>query len=299
MASLNLAPEELKQLEMMRNRFKQLSSSLDSLLRDVYNIQPLPSGESIQTSASILQQHIKSIQDISSENAHLLQRLVVHPSTNYPGRTQEGILLTLLRKKLEPEIEHWVEGAREAAKDAGIDISKLSGGSRFAGSGESGGTDEDDEDAYGYDPDAANSNDIFNEQWADIRGMCNDGIVDYITNQANEPYTVAERAMGTHNVRTGLRRNLEEDEDESEEEEEDDEDNRMDEDVMEISRPRVVPPRRPGAAAAAVGGIEGNQLQPEHMLWYLARGDVSIPPNLDMEYLRRTKEAAKRAGPGR
>lgn len=44
MASLNLAPEELKQLELMRNRFHQLSSTLDTLMRDMYHSDPLPSG---------------------------------------------------------------------------------------------------------------------------------------------------------------------------------------------------------------------------------------------------------------
>ena len=44
MASLNLAPEELKQLELMRNRFLQLTNSLNSLMRDVFSIHPLPSG---------------------------------------------------------------------------------------------------------------------------------------------------------------------------------------------------------------------------------------------------------------
>ena len=44
MVSLNLAPEELKQLELMRNRFLQLTNSLNSLMRDVFSINPLPSG---------------------------------------------------------------------------------------------------------------------------------------------------------------------------------------------------------------------------------------------------------------
>lgn len=43
MASLNLAPEELKQLELLRNRFAQLTSSLQSLRANVINSNPLPS----------------------------------------------------------------------------------------------------------------------------------------------------------------------------------------------------------------------------------------------------------------
>jgi hypothetical protein len=42
MASLNMSPEELKQLELLRNRFAQLSSSLTSLRAHVMNSNPLP-----------------------------------------------------------------------------------------------------------------------------------------------------------------------------------------------------------------------------------------------------------------
>jgi mediator of RNA polymerase II transcription subunit 8 len=51
-----------------------------------------------------------------SKNADLLNRTVVFPSTNYPGRTQEGILTQLLRKKLEPQVEKWVEEGRKIAE---------------------------------------------------------------------------------------------------------------------------------------------------------------------------------------
>ncbi|KAM7194276.1 mediator of RNA polymerase II transcription subunit 8 [Naviculisporaceae sp. PSN 640] len=294
MASLNLAPEELKQLELMRNRFQQLSSTLNTLMRDVYHSDPLPSGESIQTSATILQQTVKSIQDLTNENAHLLQRLVIHPSTNYPGRTQEGPLLTLLRKKPDPEVEHWAEDAREAARAAGIDVFKLK---PRADGGANAGLDEEDEDAYGYDPDAQGDSDIFNEQWADIRESCSQGIVDYIQNQANEPYTAAERAMGTQFVRTGLKRSLEEIDEDEEESDEEDSQERMDEDVVEIPKPGGASrPQQPAAAAVN----DANKLHPEHMLWFMAKGDMNIPTNLDMEYLRRSaKETGKRAAPTR
>ena len=43
MASLNMSPEQLKQLELLRNRFAQLTSSIASLRTDVLNSNPLPS----------------------------------------------------------------------------------------------------------------------------------------------------------------------------------------------------------------------------------------------------------------
>jgi mediator of RNA polymerase II transcription subunit 8 len=43
MASLNMAPEELKQLELLRSRFSQLTRSIQSLRQSVLNSNPLPS----------------------------------------------------------------------------------------------------------------------------------------------------------------------------------------------------------------------------------------------------------------
>jgi mediator of RNA polymerase II transcription subunit 8 len=42
MTSLNMSPEELKQLELLRNRFAQLTSNLGSLRASVLNSNPLP-----------------------------------------------------------------------------------------------------------------------------------------------------------------------------------------------------------------------------------------------------------------
>ena len=116
--------------------------------------------------------------------------------------------------------------------------------------------------------------------------------------QAGEPYTAAERAMGTGNVRTGLKRSLdeEENEDDSEEEEEEEEEGRMDEDLVEVGRGGLV--GRPVVVGAAGVGGGKKKMEPEVVLWFLERGDGKVPMNLDMEYLRKSKEASKR-GPGR
>ncbi|KAK3328920.1 mediator of RNA polymerase II transcription complex subunit 8-domain-containing protein [Apodospora peruviana] len=297
MASLNLAPEESKQIELLRNRFTQLTHSLESLLRDMYTIQPLPSRESLQASATILQHTIYSIQHLSNDNADLFQRITVHPSTNFPGRTQEHVLLTLLRKKLEPDVEKWVEDAREAARVAGIDVTKLSqpGNTKKGGGGYD--EEDDDEDVYGGgdDNDDDVPSDAFNEQWADIKNMCFEAITDYIQNQAGKLYTTAERAQGIRNVRTGLRRSLADEEDEddeedesSDEDEDEDENNKMDEDLVEVPRPGA-PVTKP---VAKVNGATP-KMEPEHMLWFLARGDVNIPPNLDIESTRKVRMMAR------
>lgn len=43
MASLNMTPEELKQLDLLRNRFSQLTNSLTSLQAAAMTSNPLPS----------------------------------------------------------------------------------------------------------------------------------------------------------------------------------------------------------------------------------------------------------------
>lgn len=46
--------------------------------------------------------------------------MAVFPLETYPGKTQEGLLGQLLRKKLEPEVEDWVARGRHAAEEAGM-----------------------------------------------------------------------------------------------------------------------------------------------------------------------------------
>jgi mediator of RNA polymerase II transcription subunit 8, fungi type len=288
MASLGLAPDELKQLDLIRNRFSQLSSSLISLQRDVNYANPLPSryalpppnfifsiltlphSESLQSSTPILLRTIESIQNITTEYSDLLQRIAVHPSTNYPGRTHEHILLHLLRKKLEPDIESLVEDARKTAKDAGVDPAKLAAGKAYNNG-------EDDE--YGLDAEGDVPGDPFNERWADIFDACKEGVVEYIQTQAREGYTVEEQEMGTRNVRTGLRRSLD---DEEESEDEDEEDEEGEDEAM-------------GAVSGGKGAVTGaSKLEPEVVLWFAARGDMRLPGNIEIESQKKKKDNQKR-----
>ncbi|KAK0632091.1 mediator complex, subunit Med8 [Immersiella caudata] len=273
MTSLGLAPDELKQLDLIRNRFSQLSSTLISLQRDVNYANPLPSRESLQSSSQILLRTITSIQDITTEYSDLFQRIAVHPSTNYPGRTHEHILLHLLRKKHEPEIESLVEDARKTAKNAGVDPTKLAAGKAY--------NDEED-DEYGLDTEGDVPGDPFNERWADILDACREGVVEYIQTQAREAYTVEEQEMGTRNVRTGLKRSLD-DEEESEEDDEEDEEGE-DEPMGGATTGKT--------AAAGVG--KPPEVEPEVALWFAARGDLRLPGNIELESQRKKKDNQKR-----
>ena len=158
--------------------------------------------------------------------------MAVHPSPNFPGRTQENALGQLLRKKLEPDVEELVAKGREPAAEA---------------------TPEGLE--------------RMQQVWDDARRWVQQRIAQYVGEEAGNVYTKEEREMGVENVRTGLRRDLEEySEDEEEEGDE------------------------------AEGGTKGRQdaqqqepqrgPEPETLLWFAARGDFAVPPNV--EYERKT-----------
>jgi mediator of RNA polymerase II transcription subunit 8, fungi type len=210
MASLGLSQEEFKGIEQTRQRLFQLSKGIESLRTDMLNNNPLPSTcvalflratshsanpegtprrSSLQASAQILQRNMQSLLAIVNDNADVFRRLAVHPSANFPGRTQENILLMLLRKKLEPEVEEWVAQGRETSEaitaDGLLELEMM---------------------------------------WSRLRQWCKDRIKEYVVDEASELYTTEEREMGIENVQTGLKRQLVDDEDEDEEDEDEDED---------------------------------------------------------------------------
>lgn len=143
------------------------------------------SRSSIQASTTIIQQNLRTLTTYISENAVLLERVAVHPSTNFPGRQHENVLLQLLRKKPEPSVEELFEKGRAVAAAA------LSG-----------------EEAWKEQ----------RELWGWARKYCDERIGQYAMEETHELYTAEEKAMGVENVRTGLRKDVEE-EDEDEEEE--------------------------------------------------------------------------------
>jgi mediator of RNA polymerase II transcription subunit 8 len=144
--------------------------------------------ESLQTSASILQQNVTDMSKQLAQHAELFQRVAIHPCANFPGRTQKGLLPLLLRKKLEIPVENWVEEGR--ATQAKIDAER-----------------EKEND----------------ELWRWGREYMGERVARYARSGRN--YTDQERETGIENVRTGLRRKLEDDE--GSEEESNDEDEEM------------------------------------------------------------------------
>ncbi|PKS09882.1 hypothetical protein jhhlp_004505 [Lomentospora prolificans] len=241
MASLNLSPDEIKVLESVRQRLAQVVSSLQKFKDDVVHSQPLPPASSIQASTTIIQQNLRTLTSFVAENATLLERIALHPSTNFPGRQHEAILLQLLRKKPEPSVETLLDEGRETAR-------KLGG----------------DGNAGAWKAQRA--------LWKWAREYCDERIGQYAREETLQVYTAEERAMGIENVRTGLRKSMDEEEDEDEDEDEEgDEGNGV----------------KDGGKTGVAGGDELAKMARFKLARNSVVGRFEMPPNADWEAKRK------------
>lgn len=181
--------------------------------------------------------------DSLSENSDLFSRIAIHPSTNYPGRSQENVLTQLLRKKLEPDVEELVEKGRDTARLATPEgIAQLQG------------------------------------IWDELRAWTHGRIAKYVREEAGDSYTKEEREMGVENVRTGLKRDLEEEEEDDDEEEEDEDEEGDEEQDQEKAAGRGGGPAQENGKTQVERGPE-----PETLLWFMARADFEVPRNVEYE----------------
>ncbi|KAI4183498.1 MAG: hypothetical protein LQ346_006312 [Caloplaca aetnensis] len=146
---ITLSKDDVRVLEITRQRLYQLTDSLNSLNRDVHTAHPLPSWyvaiplplhifptltpplpfpiakpdpiqePSLQSRLSLLATHLSSLQTHLSAHAALLSAAAVFPLPAFPGRAQEAMLAQMLRKKPEMGVEAWVGEACERGKGAG------------------------------------------------------------------------------------------------------------------------------------------------------------------------------------
>ncbi|KAI1420168.1 mediator of RNA polymerase II transcription complex subunit 8-domain-containing protein [Xylaria sp. FL1777] len=240
MSSLGLSQEELKAVEQTRQRLSQLSSSLNSLKNDVFLSNPLPNLDSLQASADILNHNVHAIIEILSQNNALFSRVAVHPSTNFPGRTQENILLQLLRKKPEPDVE--------ATMDEGRKTLTSMPWPGYAQPGTNTSSNKEKENALG-------------EIWDTTRNACQERIAEYVMNEEGDSFTAEEHEIGIENVRTGLQRSFDDEYEDDDEMEEDEGDGapagrNAEPDLMIIDRP---PP--PPAPAVSTQDVDGATLE--------------------------------------
>lgn len=187
--------------------------------------------------------------------------MAVRPSTNFPGRAHENVLTQLLRKKLEPDVEELVAQGRETARLA---------------------TPEG----------IAELQDIWDELrlWTlgrhgpDGKLEVGGRIAEYVVEEAAEVYTKEERDLGTENVRTGLKRDLEEDDYEDEDEDDDEEDEGEGGESTNMEKKQTEnKAKENGDSGKGEHKRPPRGPEPETLLWFAARGDFEVPRNVEFE----------------
>ena len=171
---------------------------------------------SIQNSANLLSHNLQSLHATLSSAQPALTSAHTYPLPSYPGRTQEDLLGQLLRKKIQPPVEDWIE---IGVGDVGIFAED--GVVTTNGAGVNGVVREEKEEERGK----AQGGGLFMSgrevaelwDWAGpeenriAREIGEDGAFD-------DEFTLVEREDGIENVVTGLRRKFWESDEEEEDE---------------------------------------------------------------------------------
>lgn len=215
--------------------------------------------QNLQSHAVIIQKHLGLIAEATSQHNELFSRIAVHPSTNFPGRTQEGILLQLLRKKPEPDIATAMEDGQKMV--AGLFQPNESNKDTGVGSGADMSVKEVGT-AEGLEKD-------LEEIWDKTRESFYTRVLEYGRKEAKLPFTEEEYANGLTNVRTGLKKGLDwEEEGNDDDDDEEDEEEEGDDDRMDLDRP---PP--PQASVVTTKKVDGASL--ENVMRFAAGGNLT------------------------
>ncbi|OCL06434.1 hypothetical protein AOQ84DRAFT_355467 [Glonium stellatum] len=111
------SPEDIKALEQTRQRLQAVVTHLGQIQAQLAQTDPLPNWPSLQKSSALLLRTVSSLLNTTETHSSFLRSAHAYPLPNFPGRTQDGLLSALLRKKHEPKVEDWViDGLKEAAK---------------------------------------------------------------------------------------------------------------------------------------------------------------------------------------
>lgn len=213
-----------------------------------------------------MQHNMSSLVNIMNQNGDVFSRVAAHPSTNWPGRTQESALLQLLRKKPEPD--------DAAARDEGFERlvkliaapaaqpSALLGGDRGDGL-EDVTTKEEQQERERERRRVAEKGAVqdLEHTWTTSQDFMVKRAMRYVQDEDSLEYTEEEQQRGLDVMRTGLRKFDEmgmkmggygDDDDDEEDSEEDDDHMDMgmdgaadaggqDPDVMIVDRPPPPP----------------------------------------------------------
>lgn len=192
---MSISAEQVRTLDQLRQRLSQLSTSIQALQADLQRSEPLPTPASLQQSAQMLAYNQAQVQLLLSQHQQFFASAHSYPLPNFPGHTQEGLLIELMRKKLEPRAESWID--RYTESEAGQKKGPLS--------------DQDVRELWNWAGPTSNSV---------VRQLIEDGAFD-------DDYTLAEREDGVENVVTGLKRNLDADEEDEGEDKDEHENDKM------------------------------------------------------------------------
>ncbi|KAI9833892.1 MAG: hypothetical protein M1819_003401 [Sarea resinae] len=213
---------DLKILEQTRQRLFQLTSSLASLQQNIQRSDPLPPWSSFQTLSLLLSGHLTSLSTHLTTHSNFFAATTAYPLPTFPGRTEEVLLGQLLRKKLEPDVEDWVEKGRAITLGAGVLGNGSSGGdsANVNGGPAATGTTVPESATPSLSRLPLSEGELaLLWSWAPIAANEEAKRRDW-----EDEFTLEERGAGIENVVTGLLRQLDDDEDEDDDDEDDDDD---------------------------------------------------------------------------
>ena len=177
---------------------------------------------SLQSSAQVLSFNLQQLAETCNGHRQFLKEAHAYPLPSFPGHADEKVntLGQLLRKKLDPNSEEWVDEYTVKAEKNGTGVNEAAGGM----------SKEELKDLW---------------NWA---GPTSNGIVGPMLEEDGEledDFTNKEREEGVENVVTGLKRKLGgegegEREGEGDGKDEDDEEDEMMEDVMPAAKAPAV-----------------------------------------------------------
>jgi len=170
-----LDSDQVRSLDQTRQRLLSLHTSLVALRSDISQNPQLPLWPALQTHANLISSSLQTITDGLSRHREAFSSAVVNPLPQFPAKERAFILETLLRTKLEPNIEEWVEEGEAVA-------------TRQNRPAHRGLTDVDRDALWQWAPGAANA-EARKQKWG-------------------ADYTLEEKQNGIEHVRTGLRREL-------------------------------------------------------------------------------------------
>ncbi|KAM3415782.1 Mediator of RNA polymerase II transcription subunit 8 [Cercospora zeina] len=236
-----LPPEHVKAIDLLRMRLAGLSTSIAFLSEALAAPQndPLLAWPELQKASSNIGQHLDSLASALSAQRQLFTLLHLHPLPNFPGHTQKDLLAQLVRKKLDPNAQAWIEESVKISKERsnGVVASPETGTMTVDG---------------------------MKDLWSSAVDIQQEVLAPWMDQELfGDVFTAQERENGVKNVVTGLKRDLAAEDDE-------DEDGNGDQMVEDAASPDAV-------QASAANGLNASlaPLSLDSMLKFAHGQDIS------------------------